>query len=385
MKKSLLILGIIGLTLAGYLLWKNIRDALPALGELPESTDGITANLKLPPGFQIEIFAKSLPGARVIVQDSFGNFWVSRPKDGAVTLIEIDRETGELANQSDIFTGLNRPHGLAIDPRNPFALYIAESHRIIKVPLYSEYSVEKIADLPGGGRHFSRTIKFGPDDRLYVSIGSSCDVCHEEDNRRAKILSMGKDGSDIKEYARGLRNAVFFDWSYVDGRMWATEMGRDWLGDNLPPDEINIVEAGRNYGWPICYGKNIHDGEFDKNTYIRNPCLEPFEAASHIDIPAHSAPLGLAFIPEEGWPEDYWHDLLVSYHGSWNRSVPTGYKVVRAKLDARGNFSGFEDFITGWLKGGSALGRPVDILVRPGGNAYITDDHAGVIYKVSRK
>jgi len=380
--------------------WKNLRG----VGPIFQESSGEISQLRLPSGFGISIFAKDLPGARVIVQDGLGNFWVSQPSEGAITLLEV--RDGKVANQIDIFRGLNKPHGLALDPQDGLTLYIAETDKISKVRLYTEAEIEKIADLPGGGNHFSRTIAFGPDDRLYVSIGSSCNVCHESDNRRAKIFSMKKDGSDFKEYARGLRNAVFFTWSYVDGRMWATEMGRDLLGDDLPPDEINIIEPegnpstglrARNYGWPTCYGKNIHDSEFDKNTYIRNPCMEPFEIPSYIDIPAHSAPLGLAFIPEDppslkasdgqgGWPEEFWYNLLVAYHGSWNRTEPTGYKVVRMKLDAQGKFLGIEDFITGWLQNdGSVIGRPVDILIRPGGVMYITDDKADVVYKVFRK
>jgi glucose/arabinose dehydrogenase len=163
-------------------------------------------------------------------------------------------------------------------------------------------------------------------------------------------------------------------------------MGRDLLGDNIPPDEINIVKKGANYGWPICYGKNTHDDSFDKNVYIRNPCMEPYETPSYIDIQAHSAPLGLAFFPEEGWPEEYWHNMLVAYHGSWNRTVPTGYKIARYKLDAKGQVLGQEDFITGWLdKNGIAWGRPVDIMISPGGNIFVTDDKAGVIYKINFK
>lgn len=172
-------------------------------------------------------------------------------------------------------------------------------------------------------------------------------------------------------------------------------MGRDNLGDDLPPDEINIIErpsAGSgqssipNFGWPICYGKNIHDTNFDKNTYIRNPCMEPFETPSFIDLPAHSAPLGLAFVPEEGWPEEWWYNILVAYHGSWNRSTPTGYKIARLKMNAKGQYLGAEDFISGWLtKDGKKTGRPVDIKVLSGGTAYISDDHAGVIYRLFRK
>ena len=151
--------------------------------------------------------------------------------------------------------------------------------------------------------------------------------------------------------------------------MWETERGRDNLGDDLPPDEINIVEEGKNYGWPICYGKNIHDTNFDKNTYIRNPCEEPFEMPSYINIEAHSAPLGLVFVPEEGWPEEYWYDLFVAYHGSWNRSVPTGYKIARIPLDDKGRKTGpIEDFISGWLTaGGRGLRRPGGILLLPPG------------------
>ena len=144
--------------------------------------------------------------------------------------------------------------------------------------------------------------------------------------------------------------------------------------------------VGGIFGWPICYGQNIHDAESDKNTYIRNPCMEPFETPSAIDIPAHSAPLGLAFVPENSrWPEEYRGDLLVAYHGSWNRSVPTGYKVVRIPFDESGNPASTPmDFITGFLtKTGEALGRPVDLKFGPDGNLYISDDKAGVIYKVT--
>lgn len=388
MKKWLPILAVLLLAVVfgANFYWQNFRGIIPAISppseDISEILNSGLAPLNLPEGFSISIVTNKVPGARVMTLDSFGNLWVSRTSEGVVSLLEM--ENGRAANVADVFTGLNRPHGLAIDPQDPFVLYIAETDKISKVRIYSEGPLEKIADLPGGGRHSTRTIGFGPDGRLYISIGSSCDVCREEDERRAKIFVMEKDGSNFQEYARGLRNAVFFTWSYVDGRMWATEMGRDWLGDNLPPDEINVIEDGRNYGWPICYGKNIHDTEFDKNTYIRNPCLEPFEIPSYIDIPAHSAPLGLAFVPEEGWPEEYWYDLLVAYHGSWNRTAPTGYKVVRMKLDAEGNYSGTEDFITGWLRpDGSVLGRPVDILLQPGGLMYLSDDKAGVIYRIA--
>ncbi|OHA06115.1 MAG: hypothetical protein A2934_02595 [Candidatus Sungbacteria bacterium RIFCSPLOWO2_01_FULL_47_10] len=169
----------------------------------------------------------------------------------------------------------------------------------------------------------------------------------------------------------------------MTGSVFATEMGRDWLGDDLPPDEINIIRDGQNYGWPFCFGKRIIDEDFRGTVRFAPPdsaCdrTEP----SAIDLPAHSAPLGLSFIPEEGWPEEYWHDLLVAYHGSWNRSAPTGYKIARFKFDGAGNFESQEDFISGWLVPGGALGRPVDIMTEPGGVMYVSDDKAGVIYRI---
>ena len=375
------------IAVAGFFYYKNLRGIWPAVQKPVEDIAEIIEQnltpfpLKLPEGFSISIFAKDLPSARVMAMDGFGNIWVSQTGEGKITLLEI--KDGTVKNKSEIFKNLNNPHGLVFDPQDSFLLYFAEEDKISRVKVYSSGKPEKIADLPSGGGHFTRTLGFGPDNRLYVSIGSSCNVCYEQDNRRAKIFRVEKDGSDFREYARGLRNAVFFTWSYVDGRMWTTEMGRDMLGDNLPPDEVNIVRQGGDYGWPVCYGKNIHDSVFDKNVYIRDPCAD--KISSYIDIPAHSAPLGLAFVPEEGWPQDYWYNLFVAYHGSWNKSVPTGYKVVRMKLNDQGNYLGAEDFITGWLTSNGALGRPVDIMVQPGGIMYISDDKAGVIYKVVYK
>lgn len=361
---------------------KNIAEYLPNDSVPPEAVNETNVPLKLPAGFRISVFAKNLPGARVMQFDQFGNMWVSRTSAGVVTLLEIDRDTGKVLSQDDVFRGLQKPHGLAFDPEHPGILYIAEENRIRRTATYSEDPGEDVIPLPSGGGHFTRTIGFGPDKKLYVSIGSSCNVCRESDERRAAVLRYDPASGRSENFAKGLRNAVFFIWDAA-GQMLATEMGRDFLGDNLPPDEINIIKEGAQYGWPNCYGKNAHDDEFDKNTYIRNPCMEPFETPSYIDIPAHSAPLGLAVIPSS-WPGEYRGNLLVSYHGSWNRSTPTGYKVVRFPRLGDGNeFGPAEDFITGWLTKEGALGRPVDIVFGPDGAMYLSDDKAGVIYKIA--
>lgn len=386
------ILFLLGITYAAIYYYKNLRGIGPAIGkpggdittQIPENTGSLppavnntNMPLTLPDGFSVSIFAKNLTGARVMAFDSLGNMWVTRTSAGAITLIEM--KDGKAVNQYDVFKNLDNPHGLVIDDT---MMYFAEEGKVSRVALYTEDSPHKLVDLPTeGGGHYTRSLGIGPDGRLYVSIGSSCNVCTESDERRAAIYSLNKDGSDFKQVAKGLRNSVFFTWSYVDGKMWATDMGRDSLGDNVPPEEINIIESGKDYGWPVCYGNNIHDTNFDKNTYIQNPCNG--KVAPKVEMQAHSAPLGINFIPEEGWPESYWHNLIVAFHGSWNRSEPTGYKLVRIKLDDKGNYQGTEDFITGWLKNGNALGRPVDVKIQPGGIMYVSDDKAGVIYKIS--
>ena len=404
MKKPFLILlfiiALLGLGWVSVFYYKNLRGAGPAL--LPpedDITQSVTTTkpvtskpinngaLKMPDGFAVSVFAKNLPGARVMVTDKDGNIWLSQISAGKVSKLTV--KDGNLIKQETILSGLKHPHGLAFDPQDPNVLYVAEETRISKTTITANGAgpLAKIIDLPGGGVHYSRTIGFGPDGRLYVSIGSSCNVCREDDGRRASIWSLKKDGTDFKEVAGGLRNSVFFVWNKNDGKMWATEMGRDLLGDDIPPDEINIIDTNAkdilNFGWPNCYGKNIHDTAFDKNTYIRNPCMEPFEKESHIDIQAHSAPLGLSFVSAKAaWPAEYKNDLLVALHGSWNRSVPTGYKVVRYHLDNSGKVLSISDFLSGWIKGKAANGRPVDIIFAEDGMMYVSDDKAGVIYQV---
>ena len=398
-KKIVVALVVIALAWVGVFYYRNLRGAgsalLPPDSDITQtltSTPPTTAKpidngpLTLPDGFAISVLAKKLPGARVLAMDSMGNLWVSQPSKGQITLVEM--QNGQAIKQTAILKNLRNPHGLAFDPADPYTLYFAEETKISKVRVYSEDTPHKIADLPPKkGLHFTRTIQFGADGRLYVSIGSDCNVCEPSNEKYASMWSMNKDGSDFKQVAKGLRNSVFFVWNEKDNNIWATDMGRDLLGDALPPDEINIINPRasevENFGWPICYGKNIHDTNFDKKTYIRNPCMEPFEQPSFIDIPAHSAPLGLAFIPaNSGWPQEYVGDLLVAMHGSWNSTVPVGYKVVRYDLSEDGNMIGQYDFISGWIKGKKVSGRPVDLVFGKNGELYVSDDKAGVIYVV---
>ena len=382
----------------------------PAPGE-PVNNNPDNLPLVLPKGFSIKVFARDLINPRVISIDPYGNLVASITSAGKVVALRDTNGDGRSDETVTVANGLNKPHGLAwqcsaaLQVVADCKLYIAETNKLSVYDYTKDLKAvngKKLIDLPTGGNHFTRTLLFRPspnENELLISIGSTCNVCNESDERRAKILSYDTKTAKVETFASGLRNSVFMNIHPVTGAIWATEMGRDLLGDDIPPDEINIIDgpsatvSGQNsvpnFGWPICYGKNIHDDNFDKNSYSRSPCMEPFEIPSYIDIQAHSAPLGLSFAPEDppagGWPEDYWHNLFVAYHGSWNRSVPTGYKVVRYKLDNQGNLIGTEDFITGWIKNNEAWGRPADVLAMPSGLMYISDDKAGLIYRVQHE
>jgi glucose/arabinose dehydrogenase len=389
----------------GYFYWRHLRGASPALQAPPRDIARLLekspkpagppaakwneideAPLQLPPGFEISVFARDLGGPRVLCQDPEGTLLVSLTAQGRVVALPDRDGRGTADEVVTVLAGLHFPHGLAFGPEDPPRLYVAETDQVAVYDYDPEKLTashkQKIIDLPPGGRHFTRTLLFLPppqEHRLLIAVGSDCNVCVERDWRRAKILVADASGGNLETYASGLRNAVFMASHPLTRHIWATEMGRDYLGDDLPPDEINLIINGGNYGWPWCYGKRVHDGQFDPAGTHREFCKDTIP--SFIDLPAHSSPLGLAFFPET-WPEEYRYHLLVAYHGSWNRSTPTGYKVVRYQLDYEGNYLGEEDFITGWLTPDGALGRPVDILIEPDGVIYISDDKAGVVYRV---
>lgn len=363
------------------------------LGIKPAVKSGSLDNISLPKGFKIDVFADSLDGSSVsypgpnpgprmmLLKDQV--LFVTIPNRGVVAALPDENGDKKADGIVTFIDKLNNPHG--IDYYDGW-FYIAEENRVIRVKesgndLRADMGTFQILidNLPTGG-HFTRTVKIH-NNSLYLSIGSSCNVCNEEDERRAAITKCNIDGTGCKIYAKGLRNSVGFVFHPETGLMYATENGRDMLGEDLPPDEINIIEEGKNYGWPICYGKNIHDTDFDKNVYIRDPCMEPFEMPGLVDLQAHSAPLGLAFYNGDSFPKEYRGDLFVAYHGSWNRKEATGYKIVSIDM----NNLTVNDFATGWLTGGNVLGRPVDIIVADDGSLFVSDDNAGKIYRISYK
>lgn len=326
----------------------------------------LARSLHLPPGFQISVFASGLNSPRLMAFSPEGELYVSLPRAGSVVKLP-DRDGDGVADQAvPVATGLNRPHGLAF---HNGSLYVAETNRVVRLTPAGVDVV--VPDLPAGGQHWTRTIGFGPDGMLYVAAGSSCNVCREQDERRAAIMQFRPDGSGGRIYARGLRNAVGLAWHPETGELWATENGRDHLGDDLPPDEINVVRAGSHYGWPQCYGNRVVDAGWGSEEFCRG--TQPPAVA----LQAHSAPLGLNFYLGTQFPESYLGHLFVALHGSWNRTEPTGYKLIRVRPDGV-----VEDFATGWLAGRLAWGRPVQPVVGPDGALYVSDDHAGAIYRI---
>ena len=341
--------------------------------------------------FKINIFADldvssiSYPGPNAGPRFmAFNNdiLFLSISKQGRVVALPDTNKDGISDKIITIIEDLNNPHGLAFYKD---WLYIAEENKVIRLKdtnndlIYEKETVEKLVDLPSGG-HWTRTIRIY-NDSLYISIGSSCNACNEANNFRASIIECSIDGKNCKVFASGIRNAVGFTFHPIKNEIYATENSRDRIGEDIPPDEINIIKENKNYGWPICYGKNIIDTDFhkDDHVHIHPDCSEPFEVPSLIDLQAHSAPLGLTFYYGKQFPQEYEGKLFVAYHGSWNRKIPTGYKIV--EIDVKTNK--VKDFATGWLTDNfKVLGRPVDVIVDEEGSMFVSDDNAGLVYKI---
>jgi glucose/arabinose dehydrogenase len=399
-KKIWIVIAIVLVFIGGYLLFKKHIGTIttPSSEEIGINAGEVATAFTVPAGYKMTVFAKDVPSARVMIFDQKGRMLVSETGEGKVVVLE-DKDNDDVAESSTVLLeDLKSPHGMVFDCQTGTCyLYIAQATELDRYKYDSETaSVSEKTKLlsfeySATDRHKTRSLEFFNDHILLISIGSTCNVCNEKGSQHGKIVMYDINDKSVQDFATGLRNAVYLTKSPVNGAVWITEMGRDGLGDNIPPDEIDMFNPSAssgtrnvpNFGWPLCYGKNIHDTDFDSKQYFQDPCAGA--TAPAVEIPAHSAPLGLAFIPEEGWDESMWYNLLVAYHGSWNRSELTGYKVVRMKLDAKGNYSGTEDFITGWLtKDGKKIGRPAGIVAMPGGTVYVSDDEAGIIYRVSR-
>ncbi len=347
-----------------------------SLAELAQPQEPIA----LPPGFRINVFAQGLNGPRMLTVGPEGELYVAERGAGRILRLPDRDGDGQVDEPEVVAEGLDAPSSLAFYKDG--SLYVGLTTRVLRLSdpdLSGRFRKQEeiISDLPAGG-HNTRTVLFSPDWKtLFVSVGSSCNVCLEKDPRRAAIVRYNPDGSGEAIFASGLRNAVGITFRPGTEALWASNNGRDQLGDNLPPEDIYRVESGVDYGWPRCHSGRIIDPDFGKPgdcEGVGQPMVE---------MQAHSAPLGLVFYDGNQFPESYRGDLFVAFHGSWNRSVPTGYKVVRIPMD--GDRPGeVQDFATGWLReNGSSWGRPVGLAVGADGSLYVSDDGGGNIYRIS--
>jgi glucose/arabinose dehydrogenase len=349
--------------------------------------------IKLPPGFQIELYASGVPNARQMVLGDKGTLFVGSRRARRVYAV-VDRDGDQKADQVyTIASGLASPSGLAF---RDGALYVGEISRVIRYDgieskLQSPPEPVVVNDkLPTETHHGWKYLGFGPDGMLYVPIGAPCNLCERADDERfATITRMKADGTGQEIVARGIRNTVGFDWHPQTRELWLTENGRDNMTDDVPPDELlRVHKPGLHFGFPYCHGGDTPDPEFGG----KRPCSE-FEPPA-MKLGPHVAAIGMKFYTGRMFPPEYRNQIFIAEHGSWNRAQPLGYRIMMVKLEGNKPVS-YTPFAEGWLRGvrasrgsqtiGDAWGRPADVLVMPDGALLISDDEAGAIYRVSYK
>lgn len=364
---------------------RALRLLLPHLVLLAAATGcnaarTLPAAITLPPGFSIAVYADNVPGARSMALGSRGTLFVGSRGEGKVYAL-MDRNGDQVADEViTIAKGLQMPNGVAF--RNG-SLYVAEVSRVLRYDAIEERlknppkPVVVNDSFPDKTHHGWKFIRFGPDGRLYVPVGAPCNVCEEKDPRFATIMRMNPDGTGLEIFANGVRNTVGFDWHPGTGELWFTDNGRDWLGNDLPPDELNRApRPGLHFGFPYRHGRDIPDPEFGAK---RNP--DQF-VAPEMELGPHVAALGMRFYNGTMFPERYRNQIFIAEHGSWNRSERIGYRVTLVRLEGNRAVS-YEPFAEGWLDNDKVWGRPVDVQVMPDGSMLVSDDKAGAIYRIS--
>ncbi|SFR72387.1 PQQ-dependent sugar dehydrogenase [Maribacter stanieri] len=364
---------------------ENKKEDLKNTAEKVEldSTDLALLDLNLPEGFQIEVYARGVDGARSMAMGDNGTLFVGTRTENNVYAIQ-DTDGDFKADNIMVLDTMEVPNGIAM--RNG-DLYVAQVGSLWKYPNIEEQlggDLEKeliYDDFPTEFHHGWKYIAFGPDDKLYVPVGAPCNICNrtDEDERYATISRMDPDGSNREIYARGVRNSVGFTWHPDTKEMWFTDNGRDMLGDDIPPCELNkVTEVGQHFGYPFCHGGIVKDPEFGD----LHPCSDFVSPALQLD--AHVAPLGIKFYTGNMFPSEYKGKAFIAEHGSWNRSKKVGYRIMMVNIEY-GEAVSTEPFIDGWLNEveQKATGRPVDILLLKDGSMLISDDYGDAIYRVS--
>lgn len=337
--------------------------------------------IELPDVFKIDVYAE-VNDARSMVRSPSGVIYVGN-KDGDKVYAVKDTDNDFKADKRwEIASGLNMPNGVAFKDGD---LYVAEVSRILRFPkIETDLSnppepVVVTDQYPGETHHGWKYIAFGPDGKLYVPVGAPCNIC-EPDEIYASITRINDDGSGREIYAHGIRNSVGFTWHPQTKELWFTDNGRDMLGDDIPPCELNKApQAGMHFGYPYCHGGDIADPEFG----TKHPCSDYTPPAQRLG--PHVAPLGLKFYTGNMFPDEYKNNIFIAEHGSWNRSEKIGYRVTFVKVENNDAATSYETFASGWLdeEKQEAWGRPVDVLLLPDGSMLVSDDKAGVIYRIS--
>ena len=349
-----------------------------------EATDERVGKLKVPPGFKVEKFAENLGKPRMIAVAENGDVYVTvREQDELVRLQDTDGD-GK-ADKRETVAELDQVHGISIHNGKMYLATVKELYQAQFVPDGGISEPELILDdLPDGGQHPNRTLAFGPDNKLYVSIGSTCNACEETNKEHATILQMNANGKDRKVFAKGLRNTMGFAWHPQTFELWGMDHGMDWLGDEEQKEELNKLEEGADYGWPYIYGNGkLNPADQPDNIKIKKLAAK---AKSPVLLypEAHAAALGMLFYTGNQFPELYRNNAFVAFHGSWNRKDPVGYKVGRLVFNEEGQPEAFEDFMSGFLieNNKAHFGRPVGLAIHTDGSLLVTDDSNGVVYRV---
>jgi glucose/arabinose dehydrogenase len=335
-------------------------------------------SLKVPAGFTVNVFARELGQPRMLAVDPQGDVYVTRPHEGDV-LVLTDRDgDGKAEGSRVLLSGMPGVHGIALAGDR---IYLGFPTEIKAAQLGKKLTAWKtiLSGLATGG-HDDRTLALGPDGRLYVSVGSTCNDCEEKSAESATIVRLKPDGGAKKIFARGLRNTIGFDWHPQTGQLWGMDHGIDWLGDDIPPEELNLLVEDRDYGWPYFWANK------QVNPRLEAPKDRRSSVAPALGYQAHAAPIGFVFYAGSGFPAEYKGDAFVAMHGSWNRKPAVGYKVVRVKF-ASGRPVAFQDFLSGFLTddGEGQFGRPAGLAVAKDGALLVSDDSNGMIYRVAAK
>jgi glucose/arabinose dehydrogenase len=349
-----------------------------------DASDNLVATLTVPSGFKVSKFAEGLGHTRMMAAGSDGTIYITRREQGDVIALKDNNGDGR-SDGMNVVAVKKDMHGIYIHNNT---MYLATVKEVYTAEIKPDGTLGElntiITDLPDGGQHPNRTLAVGPDNKLYISIGSTCNECKETNNEHAAMLVANLDGTNRRVYASGLRNTIGYGWHPVTKEMWGMDHGIDWLGDNEQAEELNRIEENGNYGWPFIYEMGKFNEKQKPKEKISHEEYARLTKFPRILYQAHSSPLQMVFYTGTQFPEDYRNDAFICMRGSWNRSTPSGYKVVRINFED-GQPAGFEDFVSDFLTedNKSHFGRVAGITMSPDGSIYFCDDANGNVYKVT--